>query len=942
MCRPYLSLLAAAISIAALHAQSTDIPNAISGTVVDPSGAKVLGAEIHLQSGTTNLDTVSDRDGHFSFNLPAGIYTLHIEAPGFRPLDRTNLAVAGKPLAPFALRLAIASTDEVLNIDANATTSTSAADNGSALVFKKEQLNTLSSDEGTLQQELLAIAGGDGQHPPQLLIDGFSGGRFPPKDSIREVRINQNPYSTQYDSLGFGRIEIFTKPGSDKLHGNLQVQGNSRAFNARNPFTGEQPDYHTLFFDGSVGGPIGKITSWFAGANYNDAQSNAVVNAVTLDSNLQQTQVSQAVPNPTTTQTYYVRLDRQLTKNNTFTSRYEYNRSSQQNAGVGLLALASQGYNTANSTQTLQLGNTEIIGPHIVNETRFQYLRTRTRQDSNSNAPALQVQGSFSGGGNPAQTFRDSGDRYEFQDYLAIDHGKHFLRIGARYRLFRDANLATTNYNGQFTFPDIATYQRTLQGQAAGLTPAQIRAGGGGATQFNLTAGVPSASVLTGDLGVYAEDEWKLKSNLTLNYGLRFESQSAVPDHVDPAPRAGFAWAVRQRDKHPAWFTLRGGGGIFYDRFESGDILQTYRQNGITQQAYFVQNPDFYPSIPAPSTLVGVQPTIYRLAPRLRTAYGIISGGSVERSFGKIGSISANYLNFRGVHQYLSENANAPLPGTYNPGVPDSGVRPLGSTRNVYQFASDGVNRGSVIFVNTNMRPAKWVSFWGTYVWQAFKADAIGSTSFASDSYNVHADYSSAFWSRPNRLFTGASINFPRGFELSPFLACFNGRPFDITTGSDNNGDTIYNDRPSFATDLSRPSVMRTQYGNFDLNPTAGQRIIPANYQRGPALVSLQISLDKSFKFGPRPSAPPAAAAATPGAAAGSAPAGGPNAGKPDPPYTFGLSVESGNVFNHTNASPPIGVLTSPFFGRSISLSSAFGGNTAANRTVTLRTYFRF
>ena len=136
---------------------------------------------------------------------------------------------------------------------------------------------------------------------------------------------------------------------------------------------------------------------------------------------------------------------------------------------------------------------------------------------------------------------------------------------------------------------------------------------------------------------------------------------------------------------------------------------------------------------------------------------------------------------------------------------------------------------------------------------------------------------------------------------------------------------------------------MRTVYGNFDLSPTNGQSIIPANYSRGPAFASLQLSLSKTFNFGPRPAATPAAPRASGAAAAATPPPGaGPNAGKPDPPFQLGFSVESQNVFNHTNASSPIGVLTSPFFGRSISLSSAFGGNTAANRTVTLQTYFRF
>ena len=914
---------------------------ALSGTVSDPSGAKIAGAQVHAENDRLGRDATTDSSGHFSLDLPPGTYRFDITSAGFETFARVNVTIGAKPLRPLNLTLRIATENEVVTVDANGA-STSAADNRSALVFKGDKLNTLSDNDATLQQQLLGIAGGDGQHPPQIYVDGFTGGRFPPKSSIREVRINQNPFSAQYDGLGFGRIEIFTKPGSDKFHGQFQSQGNDRSFNSRNPYTGDQPDYHTLFLDGNFSGPIGKKTSFFGSSNYNDQQNNAVVNAVILDPTNNQQRLSQAIPNPQTTHNYSARLDRQLTTNNTFTSRYEYNQNLLANGGVGLLTLASEGFNSTTTSQTLQVGNTEVIGPHMVNETRFQYVRTRVQQASVSSAPTIIVQGSFNGGGNPAQNFRDNQDRYEFQEYFSLEHGKHFLRAGGRYRLTRDSNLSTGNYNGQYTFPDLATYQLTEQGIAAGLTPAQIRASGGGATQFNLTAGTPSAAILTGDIGLYAEDEWKRTDRLTLNVGLRFESQSAVPDHVDPAPRVGFAYALGQRDKHPAIVVLRGGFGLFYDRFPFASLLTAARQNGITQQSYFVQNPDTYPALPPVSGLSGAQPTPYRLDPHLRSAYDVVTNFSAERSLGKFGSVTGTYINFRSVHQYLSLNVNAPLPGTYNPAVPDSGTRPFGGTGNIYQFSSPGLSRGNIFFTNYNLTLGKRVSIWGFYVNQHFNSDATGgaggSTSFPSNSYRVADDYSRASFDITHRLFTGGTLTLPGGATLEPFLVFNSGMRFDITTGADNNGDTIYNDRPAFATDLTRASVVRTAYGNFDLNPTAGQTIIPANYGVGPGYVSLQLSASKSVHFGPLPvpTEPPAPATPPP---AGAKPTPAP---KPVRPYELGFSVEGDNIFNHVNGATPIGVLTSPFFGRSLTLNGGFFNNSAANRTVTLRSFFRF
>ncbi len=929
------------------HVSPGDAPSvtrAITGSVSDSSGAILPGATVHVESRVTQAeaiaDTVADAGGRFTLQLVPGTYKVFITAPGFQPFVRDTFVVGSKNLKPLAVTLRIADANEIVNVSGEDATG-SAANNGGALVFKGKQLDTLSDNDSTLQQQLNAISGGgddSGGGTPHMYVDGFSNGRFPPKSSIREIRINQNPFSAQYDDYGFGRIEIFTKPGSDTYHGDLRLNGNSNAFNAPNPFQRNQPGYHTFYLDGDVSGPIGKKSSFFFSSNYYDGAGNAIVNATTVDpTTLAVVPLNTAIPNPVTNHDYTARFDRQLTTNNTFTGRYEYNIAYTTNAGVGQLALPSQATDNTTTTQTLQLGNTQIIGAHRTNETRFQYIRTRVDQTATSSAPTVVVSGNFNGGGAPAQNFTDNQDRYEFQDYFGWDHGSHYIRLGARYGILRDSNFSQANYNGQYTFPDLNSYAATLNGIAAGLSPAAIRAAGGGASQFTITEGQPSAVILTGDLGLYADDEWKVRKNLTLNYGLRYETQSAVYDHNDPAPRAGFAWQVHQGDKKPAWFVLRGGAGIFYSRIDSSSLLTTVRQNGVSQVSYILDQPDSYPNLPDLGTQPSVQPTIYRLDPHERTPYEFVGNISAERSLGKLGRVTVTYMNSRGVHQLTSINANAPLPGTYDPAVPGSGVKPLGD-QNIDQFTTGAVFRGNRIMTNWFLQPAKWITTWGFYGHAIVNADGGGG--FASDSYDIHADYGRSSWNIHNRLFTGANVTGPWGFSLDLFLAATGGRAFNITTGADNNGDTIYNDRPAFATDLTRASVVKTSLGNFDTNPMAGQQIVPYNYGNGPAFVSLQTRLEKTFKFGPIPAAA-AEAAADPsvpvigGAAPGKAP-------KADPKYQLSLAAEAQNVTNHLNGGIPVGVLSSPNFGKYIDIANFFSSNTAANRSIDLALSFRF
>lgn len=887
----------------------------VMGSVADPSGALIPGAILLFKplkdsaeadaGAGTGKDAVTDAAGRFSVALAPGNYTLNVNAEGFTDLSRQ--VVVGLRPSPLTLHMAIATTSEQVDVPVGNAASTANADNKSALVFKGDQLDTLASDDTLLQQEVSAMSGAGGTGGGSVYVNGFSGGQFPPKDTIREIRINQNPYSAQYPELGYGRVEIFTKPGGDKLHGDYFSAGTTRAFNSLNPYTGEEPPYFLLFNRGDLNGPLGKKTSFFLSGRRVDQHNNAVVNAFNPDGS----PLSEAVPSPDTNYNLSGRIDRQVSKNNTFIGRYEYTNDVASNSGVGLLVLPSEGTTNSTTTQTLQLSNTELIGANIVSETRFQYLRTGATQTPNSSSPTVVVEGAFNGGGAPSQNLRDAQDQFEFQEYLSVVRGDHFLRLGARYILLKEMNTSTANYNGSYTFTDLQAYQ-------AG-TP----------NLFSLTAGQPTASLLTGTLGAYAEDEWKARKNVTLTYGLRLESQSAVPDHLDPAPRAGFNWAVRPTDKHGPAVVLRGGVGVFYSRFAATDLLTSIRQNGTSQQAYYITNPTFYPQIPGTGQLTGVTPTPYTVNPNLRIASENIASLAVERSLGKFGQIAATYYAVRGVHQYNSANINAPLA---------NGTRPMGGDGDVYQFQSAGVEKAQSLVVNTNLQLGKRGSFFGSYTARRQNNDTFGSTSFPSQPFDVSADYGpSGLGMQPigQRLFAGGDVKLPFGLGLEVFTAAFSRTRFNITTGTDRNADTQFNDRPAFATAPGASSLLyRTAYGTFDANPQAGEAIIPYNYGVGPRLAFVGTELGREFHFGPRGEAPKPPLDSVP--KPGQAPAKG------ELKYTWRIALDAENLTNTNNAGAPVGVLASPLFGRSISTNSSFGWVSAANRVLLLTTSFRF
>ena len=619
-----------------------------------------------------------------------------------------------------------------------------------------------------------------------------------------------------------------------------------------------------------------------------------------------------------------------------------YDRQKSTNDGVSQFALQTQGYDTLNQENTLQVSDTQVLSPKVINETRFEYIRDRDDQAPLNDTPTITVQGAFTGGGNNLGKVSDAQDHYELQNYTTAALGVHALRFGARLRAVRDSNASTAGFNGNYTY-------QSLQSYAAGQP-----------SQYEVTVGTPASRVTLFDAGVFFQDDWRVRKNFTFSYGLRYEGQNRISDHADFGPRFSFAWAVNGGSK-PATTVIRGGYGWFFDRFAATNVLQAIRQNGINQQQFVVKNPT-PGEVFSPTSLTAsdAAPTTYAIAPGLKAPINMQTAIGVEHRFGKSVTLSTTYINSRGLHQLYSDNINAFLPGTYDTAT-GTGVRPNGVNENIYQFQSGGIYHQNQLITNFSVR-ARRVSLFGFYVVNFAKADTSGATYFPSNQFDPKADYGRSTFDVRNRFLLGGNYSAPFGISISPFMVVNSGTPFNITVGQDLNGDNQFNDRPAYATSSSS-DVIDTKYGNFDLNPAADATRIPYNFQTGPGQFSTNLRVSKSIGIGPKVeggagggfNGPPGGGGGR-GPGGGGPPGGGLGPGGLSssggrPPmfdqqaarrYSLTFTAMGRNIFNDVNLAAPVGVLQSPLFGKSNALAGGFFSSPSSNRSIDLQMSFNF
>ncbi len=980
----------------------------LSGSVVDDLGAIVVGANVIVaDSNGVEKSAITNGNGEFIFNnLAPGTYTVRIAAENFAVFEETEVQIKAGERKELNAALSIEAVEEQVEVNADGQLSTDADANASATVIKGADLDALPDDPDELEAALQALAGGAaGPNGGQIYIDGFTGGNLPSKESIREIRINSNPFSAEYDRLGFGRIEILTKPGTDKFRGQGYFNFGDESLNTRNPFSPNVASSQQRYYGGSISGPIVKNkSSFFVDVSRREDDGTELVNATILDGSNAILPFRNEYTVPNRRFELSPRFDYAINDKNTLVARYNFERRTRDNNGIGEFSLLSRAFATTNTEHEIRLTETMVINAKTINETRFEYDFEEREQNGDNSIPTINVQSAFVGGGSNIGLNFNKERGYELQNYTTTSFGaksEHSVKFGVKIEGVKISDRSESNFGGTFIFSGVPAVvdrnnpacQTTPLPQSCIITPAispidQYRQKVLGNTdprfnpnQFSISTGEPLAEVSQTDYGFFVTDDWRVNQKLTLGLGLRYENQTNIDDNLNFAPRFSFAFSPGAGGARPPKTVFRGGLGIFYDRFDNNYTLSANRFNGLNQLNYIVTNNQNLlgqavfsaagvTNIPTIAQLQNLSPlsnTIRAVSPELQAPYTIQTALSVERQLPYNTTLSVFYVASRNLHLLRTRNVNAPVcpPGTICPRFDApalNALRPDPSQGNIYQYESSGIlNQQQLIFSFRNFynKPIsifKNFSIFGNYRISYAKSDTDGAFTFPAHSYDLDGEYGDSVLNQRHFLFVVGSIGLPWDVRMSPFVIASSGRPYNIISGIDTNGDSIFSERPTFADLGSRCSQLNLTNDFCDTSGVGDlDAVIPRNYGVSPSMFFVNLRLNKTIGFGKSP-APRAEENPTRGSdgnipgtgrrgggrRGGGGGRGGFGGGNERSPYNLTLGVSVNNLFNTVNFATPVSNFSSSRFGQSLSTVGGFRGSNSGNRSVELQVRFSF
>jgi hypothetical protein len=785
------ALLAALVLIGSFNgqAQSPSARFSITGVVRDQVGASIAGARVELDAaGTTGTQsTNTDQAGRFEFKrIAVGQYQLHVSYQGFEA-STLDLTVGPQPLAPLQLVMAIASIRQETTVTSEpAKIGTEASDNKDTVALSEQSLSNLPVFD---QDYIGAMArfldpGSVGTNGVSLVVNGMEVNNLGVSPSaIKEIKINQDPYSAEYQRPGRGRIEVITKPGSPEYHGTFNFIFRDAHLNARDPFALTRAPEQRRIYEGYLSGPVrrSKKTSFLFSASRKEEDLQSIIFAQGLAGAIRAN-----VPAPSRTLLVAGQITHALSDTNTFSIRDSLLVESVNNQNVGGTTLAEAGVNSRNMEHEVTFSHQVVLSPKLVNNFRLLLGVERQSADSVTRDRKIVVLDAFTGGGAQADYLRTE-YHAQLMEILAYSNGKHLIKGGINVPdLSRRGYNNNLNSAGTFYFSSLADY---AQGRPFSFVQQQ----GNGHLVF-----------LEKAIGLFAQDEYHLQKNLMLSFGLRYDWQNYFHDNNNFAPRFSFAYAPGNSQKT----VFRGGAGIFYDRSGARPIQDILLFNGSRLRQYVLVNPAYPDPLSANETITAFQPTgVTRLEPNINIPYTIQYSFSLERQLQKSTTLAIAYLGSRGVDQFRSRDINAPSPPTYA-ARPDPSISVLREIESAGRRVSDSLEvtlRGNVTHFFNGM---------AQYRLSSAHDNTSGITYFPPNAYDLSGEWGRSDFDRRHRLELLGTINPGKLFNLGVSVSLYSGQPYTLTTGLDQFHTGTANARPA---GVPRNSLQGPAYADVDL-----------------------------------------------------------------------------------------------------------------------------
>jgi hypothetical protein len=830
-------------------------------TVHDQSGAVVPGAVVRV-TGADRPAAEITRDGLLSDgvgvataqDLVAGRYAITVSFPGFETKTVTDVRVR-TGLTGGDVTLAFQKLDQSVSVGRDPAKSASDPNHARfSTVLSKQQIDALPDDPDEMEKVLEEMAGPGAT----IRVDGFRGGRLPPKSQIRSIRFSRDMFAAENHGGGMVFVDIVTQPGLGPLRGGLDFTFRDDSLNARNAFVDEKGPEQTQQFTFNLSGTLLKEQTSFSLS----AGGASLYDSANVFAALPGGARSVPIRRPSDRMNVNGRIDHALTKTQTLRVTFQQNQNEQRALGVGSFDLSERAYRRTSDDRVFRLSESGPWSRNVFAESRFQLHWLSTGAVSASELPTVRVLDAFTAGGAQQAGGRNSTE-IEWATNVDWAKGKHAVRAGVLVEGGSYRSDSRTNYLGTYTFPSLADYE-------SGRPATYTQRTGDSLVQYSQW-----------QAGVFVQDDWRARKNVTLSGGLRLELQTHMDDRWNLAPRAAFTWSPFSHGKT----TVRGGGGIFYDWLDADTFEQTLRVDGVRQQDVVIRNPG-YPNPFSGGADLQVLPTSkYMLAGNLVMPKRAMLNVGISQQLSPAISANVSFNRTEGTNRLRGRNINAPVA---------DGSRPDRLLGNVTQVESTARMRGQSLNAGLNVNlPTRRTMLFANYAWIRQENDADGPFSLPANSYDLAGEWGPTA-GVPRHIFSGvANTTLLKNIRLGLTATARTGSPYTVTSGRDDNGDTVFNDRPA---GISRNSALSK--GMWDVG----------------ARVSYAFGFGQRPATGPMPGGQTMVIRGVGGASDLLGMLGG--GGAEDKRVRVELYVSAQNLLNHVNPIGFSGVMTSPFFGQ--------------------------